>query len=53
MRKIDGVEFTIKKREEVRIDHEKKTNKVRVDHEKKRDRVRAHHEKVRWGESSR
>ena len=46
MRKIDGVEFTIKKREEVRIDHEKKTNKVRVDHEKKRDRVRAHHEKV-------
>ena len=52
MRKIDGVEFTIKKSDEVRVDHEKKTNGVRVDHEKKRDRVRVHHEKVRWGESS-
>ena len=61
MRKIDGVEVTIKKREEVRVDLEKKTNWVRVDHEKKRDRVRAHHEKVdgvrvqdeeeRWGMS--
>ena len=53
MRKIDWVEFTIKKSDEVRVDHEKKTNRVRVDHEKKRDRVRSHHEKVRWGESSR
>ena len=34
-------EFTIKKNDE-----------VRVDHEKKRDRVRVHHEKVQWGESS-
>ena len=48
-----GWEFTIKKSDEVRIDHEKKTNGVRVDHEKKSDRVRVHHEKVRWGESSR
>ena len=48
-----GWEFTIKKRNEVRVDHEKKTNGVRGDHEKKRDRVRVHHEKVRWGKSSR
>ena len=48
-----GWEFTIKKSDEVRVDHEKKTNGVRVDHEKKSDRVRVHHEKVRWGESSR
>ena len=47
-----GWEFTIKKSEEVRVDHEKKTNGVREDHEKKRDRVRGHHEKVGWGESS-
>ena len=37
-----GWEFTIKKSEEVRVDHEKKTNGVREDHEKKRDRVRGH-----------
>ena len=36
-----GWEFTIKKSDEVRVDHEKKTNGVRVDHEK-----------VIWGESS-
>ena len=48
-----GWEFTIKKRHEVRVDHEEKTNGVRVDHEKNKDRVRVHHEKVRWGESSR
>ena len=36
-----GWEFTIKKSDEVRVDHEKKTDGVRVDHEK-----------VRWGESS-
>ena len=53
MRKIDRVEFTIKKSKEVRVDHEKKTNGVRVDHDKKRDRVKVHHEKMRWGESSR
>ena len=47
-----GWEFTIKKNEEVRVDHEKKTNGIREDHEKKRDRVRGHHEKVGWGESS-
>ena len=35
-----GWEFSIKKSDEVRVDHEKKTNRVRVDHEK-----------VRWGES--
>ena len=37
-----GREFTIKKSDEVRVDHEKKTDGVRVDHEK-----------VRWGERSR
>ena len=36
-----GWEFKIKKRDEVRVDHEKKTDGVRVDHEK-----------VQWGESS-
>ena len=48
-----GWEFTIKKSDEVRVDHEKKTNGARVHHEKKSDMVRVHHEKVRWGESSR
>ena len=33
MRKIDGVDFTIKKSDEVRVDHEKKSDGVRVDHE--------------------
>ena len=47
-----GREFTIKKSDEVRVDHEKKTNGVREDHEKRRDRVRGHHKKVGWGESS-
>ena len=36
-----GWEFTIKKSDEVRVDHEKKTDGVRIDHEK-----------GRWGESS-
>ena len=36
-----GWEFTIKKSDEVRLDHEKKTDWLRVDHEK-----------VRWGKSS-
>ena len=57
-----GWEFTIKKSDEVRVDHEKKTDGVRIDHEKKMDTVRVHHEKVngvrvhdekkRWGETS-
>ena len=37
-----GWEFTIKK-----------SNEVRVDHEKKSDGVRVAHEKVPWGERSR
>ena len=37
-----GWEFTIKKSDEVRVDHEKKS-----------DRVRVAHEKVPWGERSR
>ena len=37
-----GWEFTIKKRDEMRVDHEKKTDGVKVDHEK-----------LRWGETSR
>ena len=48
-----GLEFTIKKSDEVRVHHEKKTDGVKVDHEKNRDRVRIHNEKVGWGESSR
>ena len=45
-----GWEFTIKKSDEVRNDHEKKTDGVRVDREKL-DGVRDHDEKERWGES--
>ena len=37
-----GWEFTIKKSDEVRVDHEKKSDGVRVAHEK-----------VPWGERSR
>ena len=47
-----GREFTIKKSDEVRVDHEKKTDGVRVDHEKKSERVRVHHKIERWEESS-
>ena len=36
-----GWEFSIKKSDEVRVDHERKTDRVRVDYEK-----------VRWGGSS-
>ena len=39
-KKVMGWEFTIRK-----------SNGVRFQHEKKRDRVRVHHEKERWGES--
>ena len=35
MRKSDGWEFTIKKSNEVRVEHEKKSDGVRVDHKKK------------------
>ena len=47
-----GWKFTIKKSDEVRVDHEKKSDAVRVDHEKKSEGVRFHHEKERWRESS-
>ena len=47
-----GWEFTIKKSDRVRDDHEKKSDGVRVDHERKSDRVRVHHEKERLVESS-
>ena len=36
-----GLEFTIRR-----------SDGVRVQHERKRDWVRVHHEKERWGESS-
>ena len=36
-----GLEFT-----------KRKSDGVRVDHEKKSDGVRVHHKKERWGESS-
>ena len=35
-------EFTIKKSDEVRVDHEKNTDRVRVNSKKKRDRVRVY-----------
>ena len=36
-----GWEFTIKKNDEVRVDHEKKTDGVRVDHEEVRSGERS------------
>ena len=45
-------DFTIRKSDGVRVDHNKKSAGVRVDHEKKSDGVRVHHEKMQWGESS-
>ena len=47
-----GLGFTIKKSDEVRVDHEKKSDWLRVDHEKKMEEVRVHHWKEGWGESS-
>ena len=56
-------EFTITKRDGVRVHYEKKSPGVRVDHEKKGDGVRVEHEKKsaglrvyhkkeQWGKSS-
>ena len=42
-----GLEFTIRIRDDVRVDHERKSDGVKVDHEKKSDGVRVHHEKER------
>ena len=47
-----GLEFTIRKSNEVRVDHEKKGDGMRVDHDKNSDWVRDHHKKEQWGESS-
>ena len=47
-----GSEFTIRKSDGVRVDHEKKNDGVRVYHEKKSNKVKVQHEKERWGESS-
>ena len=45
-----GCEFTMRKSDGVRVDHEKKRNGLRVDHEKKSDGVIVHHEKEGCGE---
>ena len=47
-----GREFTMRKRDTVRVHHEKKSDRVRVDHGKKSDGVRVYQKKERWGESS-
>ena len=47
-----GWEFTIKKSDEARVDHEKNTDRVRVDNKKKRDRMRVYDEKECWGDST-
>ena len=47
-----GREFTIRRSDGVRVDHEKKSNGVRVHHEKKSNGVRVHHKKERWRENS-
>ena len=44
-----GWEFTIKKSNEVRVDHEKKSDGLRVNHEIKMEEVGVHHKKERWG----
>ena len=41
-----------KKRDGVRVHHERQSNGEIVDHEKKSDGVRVYHEKEQWGESS-
>ena len=46
-----GGEFTIRKSDGVRVDHEKKGDGMRVDHDKNSDWVRDHHKKEQWGES--
>ena len=47
-----GLKFTMRKRDRVRVHHEKESDGVRVDHEKKSDGVRPYKKKERWGESS-
>ena len=47
-----GCEFTIRKRDGVRADHEQKKDGLRVHHERKSVGMRVHYEKERWGESS-
>ena len=47
-----GREFTIRRSDGVRVDHEKKSDGVRVHHEKKSNGVRVHHKKERWRENS-
>ena len=47
-----GREFTIRRSDGVRFDHEKKSDGVRVHHEKKSNGVRVHHKKERWRENS-
>ena len=47
-----GREFTKRKRDGVRVHHEKKSDGVRVNNERKSDEVRVYHDKKRWGENS-
>ena len=42
----------MRKRDWVRVHHEKKSDGVRLHHERKSDAVRVHHEKEGLGESS-
>ena len=51
-RRAMGWEFTTRKSDWVRVDHEKKSDGVRIHHEKKSDGVIVHHEKKTMGESS-
>ena len=50
--RVMGEEFTMRKSDGVRVDHEKKSDGVRIHHEKKSNRVRLYHQKERWGETS-
>ena len=44
-----GCDFTVRKRDGVRVHYKKKSTGVRVDHKKKSDRVRVNHEKKSIG----
>ena len=50
-RKSDGVKFTMRKCDGVRVHHEKKSDGVRIHYDKKSDGVRVYHNKEGSGES--
>ena len=47
-----GKEFTMKKSNSVRVDHEKNTDGVRGYHKTKSERVKVDHQKERWAKTT-